>query len=149
MKIEDQVCTLEQAKKLKELGVVQESFFCWIGDDNPDPKYNTPYKLYGTSHARGEVGASWYEHRIAAFTVAELGLMLPSFFGSYKIDAGNFITGKNWCEYLCQNFYGKTNSEKYGRDVSLTEANARAAMLINLIEMQGIRVEEINQRLTA
>lgn len=31
MKIEDQACSLELAKKLKELGVKQESAFYWIG----------------------------------------------------------------------------------------------------------------------
>lgn len=32
MKIEQQVCTLGQAKRLKELGVAQVSFFAWIDE---------------------------------------------------------------------------------------------------------------------
>jgi len=40
MKIEDQVCTLEQAKELKELGLELESYFVWAEQyDNPDAKY--------------------------------------------------------------------------------------------------------------
>ena len=31
MKIENQVCSLELAKKLKELGVEQDSYFFWYG----------------------------------------------------------------------------------------------------------------------
>lgn len=31
MKLEHQVCSLEQAIKLKELGIVQKSYFSWYG----------------------------------------------------------------------------------------------------------------------
>jgi hypothetical protein len=35
MKLEDQVCTLEQAKRLKELGIIQESIWFWAFPVNP------------------------------------------------------------------------------------------------------------------
>ena len=43
MKLKDQVTSLELAKKLKELGVKQNSFFNWYQDlDEPDS-----YVLFG------------------------------------------------------------------------------------------------------
>jgi hypothetical protein len=39
MTIQQQVCTLEQAKRLKELGVVQESYFYVIADDDGVPQF--------------------------------------------------------------------------------------------------------------
>lgn len=69
MKLEQQVVSLEYAKKLKELGVKQESLFGWTqnytrksGEFKKDSK---PYLQY-----KGSFDYS-------AYTVAELGEMLP------------------------------------------------------------------------
>lgn len=63
MKLEEQVTSLELSKRLKELGVKQESFFNWnngkLESDHVMKNYNG------------------YENCIAAFTVAELGELLP------------------------------------------------------------------------
>lgn len=62
MNIEDQVCSLELSKRLKELDVKQESLFC----------YTTDYDLeFLPSEIRN------YDICIAAFTVSELGEMIP------------------------------------------------------------------------
>lgn len=97
MKLENQVCSLELAQKLKNLGVRQESLFFWVKGDSfvgkcPDcqkagglipecaycggtgkdeKKYN--YYLYPAKEC-------WEDDRIkdcSAFTVAELGEILP------------------------------------------------------------------------
>ena len=72
MKLENQVVSLELAKKLKELGVPQESWFLWWHDD-------------ACHHF---VGTDWKSHRVvaAAFTVAELGEMLPKDISSDELD---------------------------------------------------------------
>ena len=68
MKLEDQVCSLDLAKELKKLGVPQESSFAWLV---PLVGYKWILKcLYGAKFARS---AAW----VSAFTVAELGEMLP------------------------------------------------------------------------
>lgn len=69
MTLEQQVCSLERAKQLKELGVSQESLFYWT-----KPLYSTG----GYSLAR-EVSASGDGY--SAFTVAELGEILAPYLG--------------------------------------------------------------------
>jgi hypothetical protein len=65
MKLEDQVCSLEYAKKLKELGISQESLFCYTND-------------YDLEFLPSEIRNC--NICISAFTVAELGEMLPDEF---------------------------------------------------------------------
>lgn len=62
MKLENQVCSLELAKKLKELGVKQKSLFCWVYQDDIE-RYEL---VYMPGH-----------HWVSAFTASELGDMLP------------------------------------------------------------------------
>lgn len=79
MRLEDQVTSLELSKKLKTLGVKQESVFTWNlhhfenGDD---------WVLGSKREDEGKV-----IERIAAFSVAELGEMLPA-----SIEAENGVT---------------------------------------------------------
>src|SRR5258707_584697 len=65
MNLEQQVCGLDLAKRLKELGVKQESYFAWCDCD-----VHGEYQIVGFGAADGE----W---RISAFSAAELGEMLP------------------------------------------------------------------------
>lgn len=110
MKLENQVVSLELAKKLKELGVKQDSLLCWskinemvwLSDDFKNSRY---YSL---------------EAFISAFTVAELGEILKrngcKSFQSFDVDG-------MWC---C--WHRSTNF------IADTEADARAKMLIYLLE---------------
>lgn len=70
MKIEQQVTSLEISKRLKELGVKQESLFYWSS-------YGMKFKK--ETHElipENEINPSFMEDYISAFTVAELGEML-------------------------------------------------------------------------
>ncbi len=77
MKLEQQVCNLELAKKLKELGVKQESYFTWVHwrDDSEDDGWDV-YHFDNPSHTMGV--------DYSAFTVAELGELLPDNVISYR-----------------------------------------------------------------
>ena len=73
MKIEQQVCTLEQAKRLKELGVEQKVLYQWKVNDVQTVVIDTPMAMWIERYVP-PVGNTFY----AAFTVAELGVMLTS-----------------------------------------------------------------------
>lgn len=116
MKLENQVVSLELSRKLKELGVKQESLFYW------HPRLdgaNRPY-IVPASHRNG---TSPNKDFIPAFTVAELGEMLPADIKSYKYEDGRWS-----CD----------GSRKYDTNSAWiqadTEADARAKVLIYLIE---------------
>jgi hypothetical protein len=127
MPLEQQVCSQELAKRLAELGVRQESVFWWI-----DSKLTYTGGL--ASHAQLKGG-------LAAFTVAELGEMLPDEinipskngkprvhnhwlrFGRYRVAGNRF-----WCAYPGGN--ARANLEERAS----TEADARAKILIYLLE---------------
>lgn len=120
MKLEDQVCSLELSKKLKELGVKQDSIFHWVISEDGE------WQLYDPTEYKG-----WEEHlepneEISAFTVAELGKMLPVTSWS----CSTLVSGKSFCFYL---------DPALNRFIEDTEADARAKMLIYLIENKLVK----------
>ena len=138
MKLEDQVCSLDLAKRLKELGVRQESYFKWsslkdvvLGPLVPNDLENLKHHLPNIMNNEAQI--------FAAFTVAELGEMLPPIIevglkpGQIKavLVIGPTL-GDQW-----RIDYRNEKAMKPITVVSDTEANARAKMLIYLIE-QGI-----------
>lgn len=72
MKLKDQVCSLELAIKLKELGFKQDSLFWWIDDYKGDRK-NCELIYNENKKKKSEV----IDFVCSAFTVAELGVILP------------------------------------------------------------------------
>lgn len=75
MKLEDQVCSLELAKRLKELLVKQASAFYWLNvhwEEGREPRWC----LLKSEELNGE---RWRELKVgfSAFTVAELFDLLP------------------------------------------------------------------------
>jgi len=72
MELEKQVVSLELAKKLKELGFEQESYFWWQLHNDKE------YHLRDSESATGdEATFSLHKEWCSAYTVAELGEMLP------------------------------------------------------------------------
>jgi len=132
MKLEQQITNLELSKKLEELGVKQESLFYW--GERPYGKNRKPWvpEIFGEDAPFGEGVA-----KIAsAFTVAELGTLLPK---SIQIREEVFWlqiepqgVQDGWaCQY--RNIATKFGFvPKFFEDKSMT--NAMAKMLIYLIE---------------
>jgi len=135
MPLEQQVCSYELAQRLAALGVRQESVFWWIDR-------TLTYTGGRTSHAPRQGG-------IAAFTVAELGAMLPDEitipakngtlhthwlrFGRYRVAGNRF-----WCAY--PGGTARTNLEERAH----TEADARAQLLIYLLEHHLLSSTELH-----
>ena len=122
MKIEEQVTSLELSKRLKELGVKQESLFWWLntgkifdGEDYPDA---------WSAHFDEEETEN--EQAISAFTAVELGKMIPRNYGSSLL----IELRKNGWLFRVPGF----------EVLDKSEANARAKLLIFLIENQHIKV---------
>ena len=71
MSLENQLCTLEQAKKFDELGVKAESYFVWITGVDGQLKPFISVKDH----------ACWkpetLKHSYPAYSCSELGVMLP------------------------------------------------------------------------
>lgn len=129
MRLEEQVASLELCKRLKELGVKQESLWHW----DLDHKSGSPGLYYQVGPTLELLGKSNFGPRkFAAFTVAELGEMLPCFAVSQRY----FSAKDNQQEWDCYS----DNSEDDGvwgyeeRAIASTEADARAKMLIHLLE---------------
>jgi len=106
MTLENQVCSLDLAKRLKELGVKQESLFWWNQFAQDDLSYN--------------LQAEKSDLCISAFTCAELGEMLPV---EYWEKQGRTIVGT-------YGFWFGDEEAVYAD----TEADARGKMLIYLLE---------------
>lgn len=121
MKLEDAVCSLELAKKLKDLGVKQESFFRHINisiyervDKLKDRKWFIESAAY----------PSLSTEKYSAFTVPELLEIFPIKNYHYKL-----IKEKD-NEYLCSHY----SREEYLIFRDENSANACAKMLIHIIE---------------
>ena len=114
MQLKDQVVSLELAKQLKELGFEQESYFYWQ-----------------CSREIGSVGQyTWHleirsgefkPEKYSAYTVAELGKMLPDHFHTQKSGVDYFIDCKDTQHPAYQHY-----------EFAEHEADCRAKMLIHL-----------------
>lgn len=138
MKLEDQVCSLELSKRLKELGVKQESLWYWC------PKHTVNAVLNkGECHLitvetvkRLEKYEAYKYDFISAFTVAELGEMLPKTIKDPQANWNLEIELYDGCSSLNYESYYATHEWKLLDNgiTDTTEANARAKMLIYLIK---------------
>lgn len=132
MKLENQVVSLELAKKLKELGVRQESFFKW-GNVYIDGQYH--WSLYVPPEYNKVPNPSLWVHGISAFTVAELGEMLPDFITEEHLYT--YQQYRNWSDRKKPkhgvSYWFMGREELHFTDAD-TEADARAKMLVYLLE---------------
>ena len=119
MNLEDQVCSLELAKKLKELSVKQKSYFSWVNDKDYswqvwNPTFASEYETDSTTE--------W----LAAFTVSELGEMLPPYFCT--------VDAERKYKWSCEKWSRGIIDAEVPTQYANTEADARAKTLIYLIE---------------
>jgi len=153
MELSQQVTSLELSKRLKELGVKQVSLFYWYdttseGGVEVEPKYNNDVLGYHI-----EKYPQLYH---SAFTVSELGEMLPKLIKNKYHLALGFLGGKGtsipsetlWFVGYREIITQETENAHYGdylqidRHIAHTsgirEVDARAKMLIYLLEQKLI-----------
>lgn len=129
MKLENQVCTLVQAKKLKQLGVTQKGAIFFYGIEN---------KLMFNDNHQFEVDQEFdFKSSYSAFTVAELGVMFLPKDGIYSTISQ---PSGEWC--ICDVYENQPAGDGFK-----TEAEARAAFIIEMLASKQITVEDLNKRL--
>jgi len=135
MKLEDQVCSLKLSKKLKELGVEQKSNWYWV-HHTAFTFEQKPKLAEGWNLIYKDKMSPYREMVFSTFTVAELGEMLP-----IDIVSGltsNSSVGGYGCldliEFGSAACHHKSEMMKKPEFIAKTEANARAKMLIYLLE---------------
>lgn len=130
MKLEDQVASLELCKRLKELGVKQESYFWWAFGQKEADFFVVRYFDGDPVH---------FNKVCSAFTVAELGEILPMYieqdgtpyyFHAIRENGDSWMVG----------YYKLFESKYYAcrEQHPFSEADARAKMLIYLLENKMI-----------
>lgn len=126
MKLENQVTSLELSKRLKELGVKQDSLFWWCHSEQKNfQTVEVPFHIIF-----GQDG--WVkDFLVAAFTVAELGEMYGDVMNSLPRGGEVLMSAKYDGEWRCGVNRGRG---KHALFSAATEADARAKTLIYLLE---------------
>ena len=142
MKVKDQVCSLKLAKRLKELGVKQQSTWYWV-HHTAFTFEQTPKLVEGWNLIYKDKMRPYRQMVFSTFTVAELGEMLPFLIENNRIiyylpcksnknvEFTPIVGSKREIEWF---WYAKE-----GSGYAKTEANARAKMLIYLLENNLIK----------
>jgi hypothetical protein len=138
MQIHEQVCSIDNAKRLRELGVKQEGLYRWIEIEHC-MKFNEETQKYECIETRTFLNDGWYNYqpeiiidKWVAFTVAELGELLPNILSSLSPCLTCIKLHEVW-----EVAYG-LNNKIFG---SHKEADARAMMLIHLLENKLIEIK--------
>lgn len=99
LKLEEQVCSLELAKRLKELNCKQESIWYWV--KQPGGKWLIMRSPDGWIEKGGTLESYWRTDFYSAFTVSEIYQMYYEKFGTMnKIPVE--ISGEELADYMAQ-----------------------------------------------
>jgi hypothetical protein len=157
MKLENQYATIDQCKRLKELGIIQEGQFSWVysnSESNHELYFNKVVAIDLLAQANLD-NKLWQriinEGIFSAWSVAELGELLPDKF-QYQlsecfVDSVKFCKEHRWIAGI-HTVWAHNNpvvAKKYFPGNN--EAQIRAEVLIYLIETHHITPEDCNKRL--
>jgi hypothetical protein len=140
MELSKQVCSLDLAKRLKELGVKQESLYYWIDNGIGD---EVAWMLVNEKHAVDEtegisVEAFIESAKCSAFTCGELGEMLPITIVQNNVSY-ELRMKREWFNGKLNWFVQYKDGDSFIQQQADTEADARAKCLIYLLTEQLIR----------
>lgn len=153
MKIENQVCTMEQAKKLKELGVYNPTpEFYWVDLSAWSQGYKIQHKSEAEYRSKETKDTAFtdFNTTFPAFTVPELGVVIPNeqaiigweiwyndHIGEWNCAIRDFVKWKEGANPPPIAYESEGN----------TMAEAMANALIHCLENKSTTVEECNHRL--
>jgi len=142
IEIDKQVCSLDLAKRLKKLGVKFRPVLFW---DRPGiflPGFSNEKEEdgYEVVLLTRDVSKEEAEYIYAAYSVGELGEMLPEFIATYKAACRNENEKWRLLSHSGTDEYN-LNIENISQFSASTEADCRAKVLIYLIENGYVRVE--------
>lgn len=140
MKLKNQVCTMEQAKQLKELGIVQDQgSFYWEQLKPPVTEGCSTQRLQAGVDTFHPMSDSVVKERFCAFTTSELGIMLPNGYFTLMLDDGS------WTAYdPLSNLVPVEPFECF-----TAEPHIRAELVIFLLKRKDIGKDAVNMWLTA
>lgn len=149
MKLQDQCCTIQQGAKLFNYAITDSVFAHACNKDG----------AYDGLFLRSDEGLSEVQQvLVPAFTVAELGVMLPDGeqIGSAQIKSFRVIATQQSYGNIWECWAENPRNKNYYEDLPLiaggtgnTEAESRAELLIHLLESGKITAAEVNARLSA
>lgn len=135
MKPKQMVCDLKLAERLKKAGVEQDSMFYWIYKPQPNKLAGECTKLEykGVWSGKDEWLSTKKEEGVrvvitSAFTSEELALKIPENISHTKRYSGRFFV-----------YFLDRQGEIINYEADETESNARAKMLLNLIQHKFIK----------
>lgn len=134
MKLQNQVCTLEQGKRLKELGIRQDaSHAAWLRNEcNKETEFWCwPVEAQGITNRGYSSPTKGCLEGFSAFTVAELGVMIGK--------------GTNAAAVLYDAVQGQMN-RSHSFTIALS-AQFVANCLIGMLETGFLAADEVNARL--
>jgi hypothetical protein len=159
MKLESQVITKDQAKILKELGINAEAIWYWVytkRDGMVSTQAGVCHKEWAKEIINDNEGDEFDHEMAPAYSVAELGVLLPDIFWDkqwYSISNaggdknGVYIEPPNSFSVHIGETTASMDSEPFDGFCHPTEAQARAVYLIHLLENRSIASEDCNKRL--
>lgn len=136
MRLEDQVCSSELGKKLDSLGIKQDSNFCWVRPWKKD-RYEEDQELELILTERYRLNG---RNGISAPTVAELGEMLPEKVNGFSLWFQKY-DGMFYVAYY-EDAHTDCAETRFDTFLEKNEADARAKMLIHLIERGLVKTEK-------
>ena len=152
MKLIDQVIGHNQALRFKALGVMQKSLFYH------HPAFDKPVfgETWTTEHGKQYKKVQVCNDKkgsASAFTVAELGVMLPDYYPSWRFKVSESSEERKWiATVICgpkppgiDNIHTAHEFDRYAK----TQAEALATLLIALLDIKYITPEQVNARLCA
>lgn len=152
MKIQDMVCTLEQAKELKELGIEQVGVFSWaydITNEQWDISHRSVESLLLTKDSNSQMAAAVVGY-YSAFTTYELLAMLPDKLKLFSSANYELQLARHEKSFTCGYYRfneGMEDIDDLFIESGDTPAQAVAKCLIYGLHTKKFTADEANKRL--